>query len=500
MMILIRKYVNQPLWVLTWIVGLAVTSNVAQAGNNSLLLNGITVVDTRTGSLSPDMAVLIEGDRISAIAPVAELAGSDTTQVINAEGKYLVPGYLDMHAHVTDLDVAAFNARLMLSHGITGFRQMSGSEQLLQLRSEGKLVPFPDAPALLVMPGDVLIGQIAKDPEGAREEVRQQQTAGADFIKAVDLHPESYMAALNEATRLGLPFVGHLPSTINLFDATDAGMRAIEHLGPRSTILLGCSTDEAVLRQAIAESPPEGMPMLPDWLAWLLRPVINHIVERTLTNPYIMSDEAEFIQMQRLVDTYSADKCQALAEQLATTQSWQVPTLIRLRTMEFGDADEYRNDTNLRYMPEDTRELWQSVSEDFSDDISTRGKESLKQFFELQKKLVGVFDRAGVKMLAGSDVGGGWLIPGFSLHQEFDLLAEAGVSPLKVLQMTTLNGAVFLNKETTMGTVDAGKEANLVVLDANPLDSVQNLHRIHAVIRNGHYYSQAELEALKNEH
>jgi imidazolonepropionase-like amidohydrolase len=103
-------------------------------------------------------------------------------------------------------------------------------------------------------------------------------------------------------------------------------------------------------------------------------------------------------------------------------------------------------------------------------------------------------------MLAGSDVGGGWLIPGFSLHQEFDLLAEAGVSPLKVLQMTTLNGAVFLNKETTMGTVDAGKEANLVVLDANPLDSVQNLHRIHAVIRNGHYYSQAELEALKNEH
>lgn len=499
MMSSIRKCFSQPLLVLTWAVALAVTSAVVQAESSGLLLTGITVVDTRTGTLTPDRAVLIDGDRITAIAPLAELAGNDAVQVVNAQGKYLVPGYLDMHAHAAELDVAALHARLMLGNGITGYRQMSGSEQLLQLRREGKLAPFPDAPALLAMPGDVLVGQIAKDPDGARAEVRRQQAAGADFIKVADLKPDSYMAALNEATRLGLPYAGHLPSTINLFDATDAGMHAIEHLGPRSSILLGCSTDEAILRREIAESPPGGVPILPDFLAWLLKPVINHMVERALTNPYIMSDEAEFIQMQHLVDTYSADKCRRLAEKLASTESWQVPTLIRVRTMELGDAPEYRNDPNLRYMPEQTRELWQSVSEDFSNDISAAGKQSLKQFFELQKKLVADFDRAGVKMLAGSDAGGGWLIPGFSLHQEFDLLEEAGVSPLKVLQMTTLNGAVFFNKEASMGTVEAGKEANLVVLDANPIDSVQNLHRIHAVIRNGNYYSHSALEALKNE-
>jgi imidazolonepropionase-like amidohydrolase len=110
-------------------------------------------------------------------------------------------------------------------------------------------------------------------------------------------------------------------------------------------------------------------------------------------------------------------------------------------------------------------------------------------------KVAGVFDKAGVKMLAGSDTGE---VPGFSLHQEFDLLEQAGISPLHVLQMTTLNGAVFLDREASMGTVDVGKAANLVLLDANPIASVQNLHAIHAVIRNGNYYSNDRLEELRN--
>jgi hypothetical protein len=139
MMTIIRKCFSQPLLMLIWVVALLVSSTVVQAGNNSLLLNGITIVDTRTGNLSPDMAVLMDSGRITAIAPIAELAGSDAAQLVDARGKYLVPGYLDMHAHSADLEVAALHARLMLSNGITGYRQMSGSEQLLQLRHEGKI-------------------------------------------------------------------------------------------------------------------------------------------------------------------------------------------------------------------------------------------------------------------------------------------------------------------------------------------------------------------------
>ncbi len=101
-------------------------------------------------------------------------------------------------------------------------------------------------------------------------------------------------------------------------------------------------------------------------------------------------------------------------------------------------------------------------------------------------------------MMAGTDSGGAgeWDIPGFALHQEFDLLAEAGLSPLTILQMTTLDGAKFLGREASMGTVEAGKNADLVVLDANPVASERNLHRIDAVVRTGDYFSRRDLDGL----
>jgi imidazolonepropionase-like amidohydrolase len=113
-------------------------------------------------------------------------------------------------------------------------------------------------------------------------------------------------------------------------------------------------------------------------------------------------------------------------------------------------------------------------------------------------KITQLFDEAGVQMLAGSDCGGSvWEVFGASLHEEFDLLAQAGLSPLKVLQMTTLNGARFYDRQATAGSVDEGKEANLVLLDANPVESVQNLHKVYAVVRGGKFYSTDALKALK---
>ena len=105
--------------------------------------------------------------------------------------------------------------------------------------------------------------------------------------------------------------------------------------------------------------------------------------------------------------------------------------------------------------------------------------------------------RNGVKILAGSDLGGIWVIPGFSLHQEFHELANAGLSPLEVLQATTLNAAEFLHRETTMGTVDQGKDADLVLLDANPIVDVANLDKISAVLVNGRYFPRQSLDKMK---
>jgi imidazolonepropionase-like amidohydrolase len=119
--------------------------------------------------------------------------------------------------------------------------------------------------------------------------------------------------------------------------------------------------------------------------------------------------------------------------------------------------------------------------------------------YDLQLELVKLFEEEGVQMLAGSDMTGGWCIPGFSLQQEFRELSRAGLSPLKILQMTTLKGAEFLGREAVMGTVEEGKNADLVLLDANPIESAGNLGKIHAVVLRGRCLPKAELEKMKSD-
>ena len=199
----------------------------------------------------------------------------------------------------------------------------------------------------------------------------------------------------------------------------------------------------------------------------------------------------------RLVSSFQPEKARKLAVTCAENHTWQCPTLIRNETMQFGDEPRYTQSPDLRYIATAVRQLWSDVARQYAEKLTPAAKETMLRLSDLSLRLVKTFDDNGVEMLAGSDYGGGWVIPGISLHQEFDLLAAAGLSPLKVLQMTTINGARFLKREATMGTVAAGKEANLVLLNANPMDSVQNLHGIHAVIRDGRFYSTDALTQLK---
>jgi hypothetical protein len=455
-----------------------------------LVLDGVTIVDTHNGKLTRGMAIVIDGGKIGKIVRATDIAVSGSAKSIDAHGKFVVPGYLDMHAHPLNSSDPEGSLTLMLANGITGFRQMSGTPEQLEDRRQGKPLPSADAPELLVEPGTILTRANAGSPEAAVAEVRKQKAEGADFIKVIDVDPNAFFAALKEATRLGLPFVGHLPPSVNVAEAARGGMRSIEHLGPRDSVLLGCSTDEAALRHEIEQTPVRAPPLVAG-------PGMAALVEKALANPIMMTNPAEFARYQRVIDTYSDAKCRKLAAQFVADGTWQVPTLIRLRTMEFGDDPQYRNDANLRYMPPATRQLWEGLAQQFPARITPAARATLTQFFALQLKLVKLFDKAGVRMLAGSDLGGQWVVPGFSLHQEFDLLAQAGLSPLEILQMTTLNGAKFLGRTSSMGSVERGKDADLVLLDANPIADVRNLHRIHAVIRRGTYYSPAALNDMK---
>ncbi len=479
------------------------TISPAGSAAGSVVLSGVTVVDTRDGSLRTNMDIALEAGRIVGIAPVAAGPRDPAATTIDAAGRFVVPGYLEMHAHALELEDPSDTLALMLANGITGFRQMSGSAKLLQQRQSGTL-PLPqDSPALLAMPGAVLTPANAGTAEAAIATVRDQEAAGADFIKVGFVTPAVFFQAQAEANRLGIPMGGHLPTGIDVVAASDAGIRFIEHLGPGVGILAACSTDEAGVRQALAALPPLAAPpatippppgappaAFPSPDPWLMR--------KFVMNPSARSTPADMAILQRAVSTFSDEKCRALAATFVADGTWQCPTLMRERTNELCDAPAFRDDPNLRYVDPSTVEEWAEVADAFGR-RPPEERATFRAAYAVQLELTRLFDEAGVKMLAGSDVtGAAWEVPGFSLHQEFDELAKAGLSPLRVLQMTTLHGAEFLGTTADMGAVEAGKAADLVLLDANPIESVDNLHAIWGVVRAGQYYASADLEAMKS--
>lgn len=476
------------------LAALAAESRAQQATvNRGLLLDGVTIVNTRDGKLSPDMEVVLDGAKIVRIVRVGTVKASGSARLIDEHGKFIVPGYLDMHVHVLDSPTRDGDLALMLANGITGFRQMSGSAALLEARKGGKLVLPVEAPELLAMPGEILSRANAATPEAAVAEVQRQKTEGADFIKTVEVNPPTFFAALTEAKRQGLPYAGHVSPGVDAAEASRQGMRSIEHLGPIEALAVSCSTAEPMIRQAMAKATPPPMPNLPpETMAKMMRttlasPVLGHVI----ANPNALQ------KTQRLIDTYNEGKCNTLAKLFVTDQTWQVPTLIRAKTSQFADDPLYTGDPNLRYVSASTLQFWNGVGHTFTAKITPEDRETLKGMFALQLKLTKLFNESGVEMMTGTDFGGIWVVPGFSLHQEFDLLAQAGVAPLRILQMTTLNGAKFLGREGTAGSVDAGKDADLVLLDADPTADVQNHHRIAGVVRGGTYYSKNALESLK---
>lgn len=450
-------------------------------GTAETIIQNVTVVDTVTGQKSPDMSVVIDGPVITSMGPVAEVSVADTDTIIDGSGLFVVPGYNDMHSHALTSGDAATNLRLMLANGITGFRQMSGSSELLANRG----ADHGAGPDLLALSGEILTGGNARTADQAAAEIQAQKQAGADFIKILIDNPQVFVAALDAAQAEGLSIAGHFPPSVSAETAAAHGMDSMEHLGPRESLLLSASSREDEFRKAIANAPPPPPPTAPP---------TPEFFARVIANPIPFTAPAQFDRMFAMADSYDPAKAAKLAQMLKQKQVWQVPTLIRLRTMNHGDDPLYRQDPNLSYVTDAQRGLWQDIAESFAARIPEGAKPALDQMYGAQMRLTLQMADAGVPLLAGSDYGGQWLVAGFSLHQEFAELAKAGLTPLQILQATTLNAGQFLNRE--IGQVAAGMPADLVLLDADPMVDVANLARIVGVMDSGSYQDSNALKIL----
>ena len=457
------------------------TVDVAQG----TVIDNVTVVDTRTGALSPGMTLVLDQGRIARMLPMStqrRLTVASGVTRVDGSGQYLVPGYLDMHTHAMPAPGQAQAPwPVLLAHGITGVREMSGSPASIararQLNADS-LAGRIDAPEVLQMPADLIAGN--PPAAAAVALVGQHKAAGGDFIKLINANREATLALLAEAQRQGLGVAGHLPIAISAVDASQAGMRAMEHLGSGMGILLDCAADEAAIRRAMLTGGGAKPPFPP---TFVISPTLYRAVEAPL--------------YQRVLDSFDAAKCQAVVQVLAKQPTWQVPTLLRLKTMANSSDPAFRNDPNLAFVDKTTRALWQSLADQYASQMPAAAAASFSAHFAANQRLTGLLLKAGVQLLAGSDLGGIWIIPGASLHQEFAELAAAGLSPLQVLQSTTLNGAEFLGRQASLGTVEVGKTADLVLLDANPLTNVAHLRRISGVVLKGRYLPKAALDAMK---
>jgi len=455
-------------------------------------IEGVTIVDPRDGGKRRDMSIAMKMGRITDIFPTGSKEAPGDVRQVDARGRYAVPGYNDMHSHVLELADPSGSLALMLAEGVTGFRQMSGSPALLAARRAGRLPIGAQAPALHETPGSLITPFNAGTPDAAVAEIRRQKAQGADFIKIGMVAPDIFFAAIEEAKVQGIAILGHLQEGTDAVQATAAGFRSVEHLGPGSTIWVCCSDEEAELRadsykREVIKAPPFKIPFL--------ETLVMKKLGKMLINPSAFARPQDVDRLDRAINSYDAEKGHRVAEAFRADGSWQVPTMVRLRTQEYADLPEYEQDEMLAYMPEKAVRNWREVTARYKA-LPGDMRRAFHAAYPRQLDLAKLFSDAGVRMMVGTD-GGSYLGPGLTLRQEFRELADAGISPLKILQMATINAADYLHRADSMGRVEIGYDADLVLLDADPLERVEHLHRIAGVVRAGVHHSAGALDALK---
>jgi imidazolonepropionase-like amidohydrolase len=463
---------------LRFVLTFLLTASAALAGqirvaphSNALVLTHVSVVDTRHGLTLPDMTVVIKDGTIQAVAKFGLIDSGHITRVVNGTGKYVIPGLWDMHVHSAGGPAPAWDENVLfplyLANGITGIRDMGGDptvaeERRKQVESGAVFGPH------MVIAGPFLnrgksdaqtIG--VNSPEEARRAVDSLKLRGMDFIKVLDMDPGPYWALLDEAKAQHLRVVGHVPNAVSAAEAAQVGQSSIEHL---SGVLLASSDKEVELRQELLDAITKK-----DGAAY------SRVVGESL-------------------NTYNASKAWQLFGIFVESCTWQVPTLTWNVTESSIDNPRIVEDPRTKYVPASVLKTWEP-----SKLLQTSGTEQLnldKKIAAQHMKLVDLMRRAGVLIMAGTDSPDPYVVPGFSLHDELELLVKAGLSTTQALQAATLYPAIFLTKLNRYGVVEEGHAADLVILDDDPLKDISNARKISAVVVGGKYFGRDDLDKM----
>lgn len=426
-------------------VAAAAASGQAPASPPSLAIAHVTIIDTRGGPLEPDRTVVIRDGRIASIEPGGAAVSKGTT-VVDGRGRFLIPGLWDMHVHLSWTKESALPA--LLANGVTCVRDLGGRLPEIdewRTRIAAGLIAGPR----IFRAGPILNGKsfnpfqmVPGNPDESRGVVRALKQVGVDFIKVHRRIPrDSYFAILDEARKQNLQLVGHIPMTVTPEEASDAGQATIEH----------------------TETLFEG------------------------TFAAAMKDS----DLPAAIRRFRSDAADKLFARFAANKTVVDPTLVAYHAVLVGSDPSAPPDPRDRYVAQSFKDEARKKAEPVSAEQLAAYRQTFVELCEVVRQM----NRAGVTLIAGSDVAA-TRIPGFTLQEELTLLAGCGLTPLQALQAATWNAAKVLNATADFGAVAAGKRADLVLLDGNPLEDIRNTQRIAAVVFGGKLLRRADLDAL----
>lgn len=438
---------------------------------NITVIRDVHVIDVVAGDVRPDMAIVISDDRITAVTPAAELESPEGATTVEAAGQFAIPGLWDMHIHWYGQD----SMQLFPINGVTGVRVMWGSFMHHAWRrafeKQQRLGPHMLIGSVIIDGADPIWpgSLIATDAESGRKAVANAIKAKSDFAKVYSLLPrEAYFAIAEEANRQGLPFDGHVPMMVSASEASEAGQRCMEHL---YEMLLACSGEEHTLRAMQAELvEAEGK-------------------VRALSGSQVRRDVR-----RRALATYDAEKAAQLFATFRSNNTWHCPTLTVNRNLAYLQEPEIQNNPDLQYIPENMLRFVAPAKDRFGDNDEAR--QFARAALEKKYEILLAMHRAGVRLLAGTDVLNPFCLPGFSLHGELQLMVEAGLTPAEALRTATINPAMLQGKESELGSISEGKIADIVLLTGNPLEQISNTTTIDSVILRGKRFDRATLDKL----
>ena len=436
---------RQVLKILTLIV--IVTTN--SYADTTVIVN-VNIVPMTSETVLPQQTVVVTDGKIIEIGNVDSVPVPKGSTVVDGTDRFLMPGLAEMHAHVTSTDPYQVDrlSTLFVANGITTIRGMLGQASHLKLRDQ--LASGEVFGPRLITSGPSLNGRSVSGAADAARQVREQKSAGYDFIK---VHPglssDEFAALAKTANETDIPYAGHVPVAAGVHRALQSNMATIDHLDGYFAGLLPANSGGS-----------GGFGGFFDVL---------------------------------LAKELDVDKIPSIVAATLEAGTWNVPTEVLIEQLiDDTPVAELKRRTETQYVSAATVRNWVAAKEaQFTD----RGvdPETAALAVELRRRLIFELHKAGAGLLLGSDAPQTFNVPGFSTHRELDTLVAAGLTPFEALRTGTVAVATFLGSNG--GIVAEGKDADLILLDANPLDNIRNSKKIHGVMLRGRWLPAIELHA-----